>query len=392
MNIKLKNIAIVTGSRADYGLLREICKILEHKEDVQFSLIVSGSHFSSKHGNTFSEINIDKFENIIKVDLDIHGSSGHDINIYIGRAIERFSKYFSSTDIDVLIILGDRYEVFGAAVAAATLNIKIAHIHGGEVTEGAFDDFLRQSITKMSYLHFTAHKEYSSRVVQLGENPDQVFCFGGLGASVISNSKSELLTKEQCTEVLGLTFNKKNLLVVFHPETKNKENNVQDLIQLLRALDTLQDTHLIFTMPNADTNFVDFFDIINKFVSRRPLTSFSYPSVGQKNFLSLLKAVDGIIGNSSSGILEAPSFCVGTVNIGQRQAGRVRSSSIIDVNSNYDEIIAAIKRLHSKEFKEVLKVTKNPFLRNNTSEKIVDIVLMNAKRKNIKKFYNLVKE
>lgn len=189
-----------------------------------------------------------------------------------------------------------------------------------------------------------------------------------------------------------IDFQQKNLLVAFHPETKNMENNVQDLNQLLRALDTLQDTNLIFTMPNADPNFVEFFNIINTFVSRKPLISFSYPSVGQKKFLSLLKSVDGIIGNSSSGILEAPSFCIGTINIGQRQAGRVRTNSIIDINSSYDEIITAIKRLYSKEFQKNVKETKNPFFKKNTSEKIIDKILINAKKKNIKEFYDLVKK
>jgi GDP/UDP-N,N'-diacetylbacillosamine 2-epimerase (hydrolysing) len=254
------------------------------------------------------------------------------------------------------------------------LGIPIAHIHGGELTEGAFDDVIRHSLTKMSYLHFTSTLEYRNRVIQLGENPKLVFNVGGLGAAAISNIKTDLLDKHSLEDELGFKFNKKNLFVTYHPETLSPDRTLSNLIQLLAALDEINGTNIIFSMPNADTGFRDFFEVVEGFVSKKQSCRKVFQSLGQLKYFSCLKYVDAVIGNSSSGILEAPSFKIGTINIGDRQKGRVRADSVIDVSPIKSEILKAIDFLYTAEFQSTLTKVNNPYFKPNTAESIVKIL------------------
>jgi GDP/UDP-N,N'-diacetylbacillosamine 2-epimerase (hydrolysing) len=286
-----------------------------------------------------------------------------------------------------MVILGDRYEMLAAAVASHISQIPIAHIHGGEVTAGAIDDAFRHSITKMSILHFVANKIYKNRVIQLGENPDNIFIVGGLGIDSIKNTK--LLTRLQIKNKLKLTFSKKNIIVSFHPETLNQEKATKHLTELLGALRTLKDTSIIFTGPGADTQNNTIKKTIKGFVKKRKNT-FYFDSLGQTNYFSILKIVDCIIGNSSSGLLEVPTFKKATINIGIRQKGRIKSNSVIDCPIKKEFIIKSINKIYSNKFIKSLKRCKNPYGSGGACKKIVKIIKKFKFKKNLdKNFYDI---
>lgn len=384
----LRTIAVVTGSRAEYGLLRPVCKLIEQSEFFDLRMLVTGSHLSSVHGNTYQEVVNDHYRNIEYFDLNITGSSPLDINNALALSVQRFGEYFDEIKSDLLIVLGDRYEVFGAAIAAMMHLVPIAHIHGGELTQGAYDDSIRHSISKMSHLHFTSTEAYKSRIVQMGENSDFVFHVGGLGAEAIQNLK--LLDKETLETELNFSFNERNLLVTYHPETMARDTTLQDLHELLNALNTLEnDTNLIFTMPNADTGYQQFFDAIQAFVNKDRTTRVAFTSLGQLRYFSCLQYVDGVIGNSSSGILEAPSFKIATINIGNRQAGRVMANSVINVGPSKSEIIRAINSIYREDFKEKIKTLENPYYKPGSAMEIVKIIEKHKKISLEKTFVDL---
>lgn len=366
-------VAVVTGSRAEYGLLRPVCKLIEQSALLDLRMLVTGSHLSPIHGNTYQEVVDDQYRQVAYFDLNMTGDSPSDINNALALSIERFGKYFEEIKPDLLLVLGDRYEVFGATIAAMLHLIPIAHIHGGELTQGAFDDSIRHSITKMAHLHFTSTEAYKLRVMQLGENSDDVFHVGGLGAEIIENL--ELLDKKTLETELNFAFNKRNLLVTYHPETMARETTLQDLHAVLNALDTLgNDTNIIFTMPNADTGYQQFFDAIEAFVNKDRSTRIDFTSLGQLRYFSCLKYVDAVIGNSSSGILEAPSFKIATINIGNRQTGRVMADSVINVDPSESEIIRAINSVYREDFKKNIKTFSNPYYKPGTATEIVKII------------------
>ena len=384
----LRTIAVVTGSRAEYGLLRPVCKLIEQSEFFDLRMLVTGSHLSSVHGNTYQEVVNDHYRNIEYFDLNITGSSPLDINNALALSVQRFGEYFDEIKSDLLIVLGDRYEVFGAAIAAMMHLVPIAHIHGGELTQGAYDDSIRHSISKMSHLHFTSTEAYKSRIVQMGENSDFVFHVGGLGAEAIQNLK--LLDKETLETELNFSFNERNLLVTYHPETMARDTTLQDLHEVLNALNTLEnDTNLIFTMPNADTGYQQFFDAIQAFVNKDRTTRVAFTSLGQLRYFSCLQYVDGVIGNSSSGILEAPSFKIATINIGNRQAGRVMANSVINVGPSKSEIIRAINSIYREDFKEKIKTLENPYYKPGSAMEIVKIIEKHKKISLEKTFVDL---
>jgi GDP/UDP-N,N'-diacetylbacillosamine 2-epimerase (hydrolysing) len=272
---------------------------------------------------------------------------------------------------DLLLVLGDRFEIFAAAAAATVARIPIAHAHGGETTEGAFDESMRHSITKMSHLHFVAAEDYRRRVIQLGEDPERVFLVGGLGVDKIR--KLDLLGREALENALGFEFGEKNLLITFHPATLENATSAEQMKELLGALDALGDTHLIFTMPNADTGGHELIAMIEQFVASRS-NSRAYVSLGDLRYLSCIRHVDGVVGNSSSGLTEVPSFGKGTVNIGDRQRGRLKASSVIDCEPNREAIGAALQRLFSPGFRAALTATRNPYGEGGASEKIVGVL------------------
>lgn len=313
-----RKICFITGTRAEYGLLRQLMIKASKDTSINFQLIVTGTHLSRSHGFTCKEIEEDGLPISRKINLRIQGDSSQEIIDGMSRGMKGFSRAFFEQKPDLIVILGDRYEIFSAATAAMIANIPIAHIHGGETSEGAYDEAMRHSITKMSHIHFVAAPEYKRRVNQLGEYASNIFLVGGLGIDAINSI--DLMSKEQLEQSLNFQFGRRNLLVTLHPETLEKNKVIKDQVQeLLLALEEIQDTKFIFTLPNADTNNSQITKMIKKFQMKHPDSSKIFSSLGQLRYLSTLQFIDGVIGNSSSGLAEVPSFKIGTINLGDRQ-------------------------------------------------------------------------
>jgi GDP/UDP-N,N'-diacetylbacillosamine 2-epimerase (hydrolysing) len=349
-------ICIITSSRADFGLLKNL--IIEIKKNKKFStsIIASGSHFSRKFGNTQSEIKELGLKISEKIINNFDSSSLFGVSKIMANSIVESSKIYKKLKPDLLIVLGDRYEILASVISAHLSRIPIAHIHGGEVTHGALDDAFRHSITKMSHIHFVANKIYRQRVIQLGEYPKFVFNVGGLGVDSIY--KTKFLEKKNLEKKFNIKFQENNFLVNFHPETLNKKKAKQQIKTLLLALKNFKKTNFIFTSPGADLENKEILDEIKKFIKSNR-NAYFFKSLGQVNYFSFLSCVDGMIGNSSSGILEMPYFKKGTVNIGNRQSGRICDKSVINIAINKLEIQKAIKKILSKSFLKKIKKSKN---------------------------------
>jgi GDP/UDP-N,N'-diacetylbacillosamine 2-epimerase (hydrolysing) len=382
----IKKICVVTGTRAEYGLLYWLMKEIQADISFQLQLVVTGMHLSPEFGLTFQEIekefHIDK-----KIEILLSSDSAVGISKSMGLAQISFGEAYEELKPDLIVLLGDRYEIFSAASAAMVARIPIAHLHGGETTEGAFDESIRHSITKMSHLHFTATEAYRRRVIQLGEAPDRVFNVGGMGIENIL--RLDLLDKEAFETSLNFKLARKNLLVTFHPVTLEKKSAEQQFNELLAALDTLSDTHIIFTKANSDTDGRIINQSIESYVSKNAHKAIAFASLGQLRYLSALQYVDAVVGNSSSGLTEAPSFKIGTINIGDRQAGRVKAVSVIDCDPITENIHQAIETLYSIDFQNHLKSVKNPYGERCPSVEIVNTI-KTTRFENIlkKKFFN----
>jgi GDP/UDP-N,N'-diacetylbacillosamine 2-epimerase (hydrolysing) len=366
-----RKICVVTGSRAEYGLLRWVMEGIRKSAFLELQLIVTGMHLAPKFGLTYTEIEGDGFQIDRKIEMLLSSDTPVGITKSIGIGIIGFADSLSEMKPDLLLVLGDRYEIFVAVSSALVARIPVAHLHGGETTEGAFDEGLRHSITKMSHLHFVAAEEYRKRVIQLGEQPERVFLVGGLGIDNIN--KLNLLEKQELERSLGFKLGKKNLMITFHPVTLEKDSSAQQMKELLDALDALKETKLIFTMPNSDTDSRIIFQMIEKFVAKHP-HAIAFTSLGQLRYLSCIKYVDGVVGNSSSGLAEVPSFKKGTINIGDRQKGRMKAGSVIDCEANKKSISSAIQKLYSAEFQAKLRTVKNPYGSGGASEALVKIL------------------
>ena len=368
---KVRKICVVTGTRAEYGLLRWVIDGIEKSKKLELSLIVTGMHLSPEFGLTINDIKKDGYKVTDKVEMLLSADTPSAISKSIGLGLIGFSDKYNLHKPDLLILLGDRYEILSAAIAALISCVPIAHIHGGESTEGAIDESIRHSITKMSNLHFVAASSYKKRVIQLGESPEYVFNVGGLGMDNIN--KLQLLNKNNLQELLDFKFGSKSLMITFHPETLEKNSSEDQMKQILEALNSFSDINLIFTMPNSDADSRVIMKIIEDFCKKRRNSKF-FVSLGQVNYLSCLKYVDGVVGNSSSGLIEAPSFKKGTINIGDRQKGRLKANSIIDCSAVKSEIISAIKKMYSADFQINLKKTINPYGNGGASKEIIKII------------------
>lgn len=384
----MKKICVVTGTRAEYGLLYWLMKEMELDGALKLQLIVTGMHLSPEFGLTYKEVE-KEFKIDRKIEMLLSSDSPVGISKSMGLAQIGFAEAYDELRPDMVVLLGDRYEIFAAASAAMIAAIPIAHIHGGETTEGAFDEAIRHSITKMSHLHFTATEEYRNRVIQLGEQPNMVFNVGAIGIDGIKNMK--LLSQAEFEQAIGLKLNKKNLLVTFHPVTLENSTAKAQFEELLAAIDELEDTNIIFTKANADTNGRIINQICDEYVSKNKHKAVVFASLGQLRYLSALQYVDMVVGNSSSGIIEAPSFKVATINIGDRQKGRVRADSVIDCEPKRQAISTAFRYVYSDEFREKLNNTKSPFGNGNASAKIVDIIKKcNVDNMVKKSFYDVI--
>lgn len=385
--MNIEKICVVTGSRAEYGLLYWLLKKIEADNNFDLQLIVTGMHLSSDFGLTYKEIEKD-FK--IKKKIDIHLSSDNSVGISksMGMAQALFAKAYNQLKPEIVIVLGDRYEIFSASIAAMIAKIPIAHIHGGEITQGSWDDCIRHSISKMAHLHFTATEEYRNRVIQLGEEPSRVFTVGGMGVENIKRLK--LLGKNEFEKSIKFKLNKKNILIAFHPVTLENNTSKKQFKELLNAINELADTNVIFTKANSDLNGKVINNMIDHYTKNNPEKSIGITSLGQVRYLSALRHVDLILGNSSSGLLEAPSFNIGTINIGDRQKGRIKAKSVINCLPKKEKILKAIDKIYSSRFQKSLKLSKNPYDKGFPS-KIIYKVLKNYKIDNIlkKKFYNI---
>lgn len=382
-----RKICVVTGTRAEYGLLRWVIQGIQESEVLFLQLVVTGMHLSPEFGLTVQEIEADGFRIDRKVEMLLSSDTSIGITKSIGLAMIGFADAFAELQPDLLLLLGDRYEIFGAAVSAMIARIPIAHLHGGESTEGVVDEPIRHSITKMASLHFVAAAEYRNRVIQLGEQPERVFQVGGLGIDGILRLK--LLTRIEIEAALNFKLAPRNLLITFHPVTLEHNTSSQQMIELLAALSELENTGLIFTMPNADTHGRILFRQIESFCAKHTNAS-AYTSLGQLRYLSCIQYVDGVIGNSSSGLTEVPSFKKGTINIGDRQRGRLRAPSVIDCEPNRTSISQAIDRLFSPAFKAILPDVTNPYGQAGASASIVKTLESRSFENLLKKsFYDL---
>jgi GDP/UDP-N,N'-diacetylbacillosamine 2-epimerase (hydrolysing) len=380
-----RKVCVVTGTRAEFGLLRWLMEEINGDAGLELQIIATGMHLSPEFGLTHHEIEEAGFHINFKVEMLLSADTSTAITKSMGLGLIGFADAYQQLSPDIIVLLGDRFEIFAAAAAALIAKIPIAHIHGGETTEGAFDEAIRHSITKMSHLHFVAAEEYKRRVIQLGEAPNRVFNVGGLGIDAIKRIK--LIDQHTLEKSIDFRFRKRNLLITFHPVTLEKQSSTQQMEALLSALDGLHDTGLIFTMPNADTGGRELSALINQFVATHP-NARVYSSLGQLRYLSCMKFVDGVVGNSSSGIAEAPSFGIGTVNIGDRQKGRLCATSVINCEPTTDRIREALDKLYCPNFRENATNTVNPYGNGGASAEIAKVLNQHSLKGIIKKSFH----
>jgi len=383
-----KKVCVITGTRAEYGLLMQLLKELKNNIAFDLQLIVTGMHLSPEFGLTVNEIIKDGFKINKRIEMILSGDTPSDISKSVGVGFFGFADAYKDLNPDLIILLGDRYELIPAAYTANIFRIPVCHIHGGECTEGLIDEATRHSITKMSQLHMVANKIYFKRVQQLGEQKNRIFLVGGMGIDNIK--KFKFLKKKDLEEQLNFKFGNKNLLITFHPVTLEKNTSEEQIKNLLKALDAFKDIRLIFTKPNSDTYGRKIIYLIDEYVKKNQDRASSFISLGQLKYLSVLKYVDGVVGNSSSGLLEVPTYKIGTVNIGDRQRNRLKASSVIDCKPNEKDIIKSLKKLYSKSFQKKIKKTTNPYGNGGSAKKIIKILKsLNYDNLLIKKFYDI---
>lgn len=382
-------VCVITGSRAEYGLLRPLLEKLAADEAFNLQLVVTGSHLSSAFGNTQDEITQDGFAVNARIPVPLEGDSKTDMVAATGAAMALFGNYFADHMPALLIVLGDRFEIFAAAAAAAMLSVPIAHIHGGETTEGAVDEFLRHSITKMSLYHFTACETYRHRVIQLGEAPDRVFNVGALG--VENALHMPLLSREALCESLGFDIiGRPYAIVTYHPVTLENNTAQEQVRKLIRAMEAYPSMAFLITKANADAGG----RLVNQIWDAEAKTHSNWlvtASLGAQRYLSALKYAQMMLGNSSSGIIESPAMHIPTVNIGDRQKGRMMAKSVICCDIAAENVIQAIDKALSSEYKALVSETVCPFGDGKTSDKMMRILRsVLQKEHNLKKpFYDL---
>ena len=369
----MRKICVVTGTRAEYGLLSRLMRLIKESDQTELQIIATNMHLSPKYGNTYQEIEKDGF--VIDKKIPILNEEKDDANATIksmAKALSGFADAYDELKPDLVVVLGDRYEILAAATAALIECIPIAHIHGGEITEGAYDDAIRHSITKMSHLHFTSTEEYRRRVIQLGEQPERVFNVGALGVENITSIP--LMAKEEVEESIGFMIDRNTILVTYHPVTLSRVD-VKTLIKdFLSALQERTNLRIVFTMPNSDNGGSIISKEIEQFVARNNDRAICFKSLGIKRYLSLMKQVSAVVGNSSSGILEAPSFRIPTLNIGDRQTGRVAAESVYNCAPDRVSILTGLDFIFSDAFKEKAAHTVNPYDKSGTAEAIFNVI------------------
>jgi len=385
----MRKICVVTGTRAEYGLLSGLMKLIKESPETELQVIATNMHLSPTYGNTYKEIESDGFVIDKKVPIiDEQDDTANGTVKSMARALTGFADAFDELKPDLVVLLGDRYEILAAAEAALIFKIPIAHLHGGEITEGAYDDSIRHAVTKMSHLHFTATEEYRKRVIQLGEQPERVFNVGSLGVENIK--KIPLISKEEIEQSIGFQLDKSTVLVTYHPVTLSSHSSEKDIDELLSALEERNDIRIVFTMPNSDTGGKIIIERIQKFVDAHSDRSCAFTSLGVKRYLSIMQYIGGVVGNSSSGIIEVPSFGIPTLNIGDRQKGRIACESVCNCGTDKNSIIKGLDTIFSPRMIELARCAKNPYEHPNTGQSIFKIISTTPLGGIIQKsFYNL---
>lgn len=368
-----RKICVVTATRAEYGPLKSLLEDIKNDAQLDLQIISTGTHLSPEYGLTNQQILDDGFFINKRIEILLSSDTAVGVSKSMGLAQISFAEAFEELKPDILLVLGDRYELIPIVSAANIARIPVAHISGGEVTEGAIDELVRHAVTKLSHLHFTAMSEYSQRVIQMGEQPERVFTVGEVGLDNLLRMK--LMSRNEFEESIGRKLNKRNILFTYHPETTQAIDEVErDFNQILLGLEQLDDTLIIFTKANADVGGRLINKMIDEYVEKRPDKSIVFTSLGQLRYLSALQYIDAVVGNSSSGIVEAPSFKVATINIGDRQKGRVKAQSTLDIGVGAKEIVSAFNKINTSEFKTMLAKVTNPYGQGNSSRQVVDIL------------------
>ncbi len=368
----MKRVCLLTATRAEYGLMRSLIKRFYEDPQIDFRIVATGMHLSPDYGLTYKEIEGDGFEIDKKIDILLSSNNNSSISKSMGLAMISFAEYFAESKPDILIVDGDRYETIAVCMAAMNERIPIVHIGGGETTEGAIDEFIRHSITKMSYLHFVGTEQYKRRVVQLGEDPERVFCVGALGVEAIKNIV--LLERNELSEQLDFDLSGSYALVTFHPVTLENESVTAQVMELLKACEQFPDIKFIFTMSNADMGGKQINLLLKDYVKKHEGHAAVFESLGSVRYLSAVKHSKFVMGNSSSGIIEVPSLGKPTINIGNRQRGRMQAESVINCNASSEDIIKSINQAISQEFSDFSAKVNNPYEGVNPSQNIYDIV------------------
>ena len=383
----MRKICFVTGTRAEYGLLSRLMRLVKEDKDLRLQVIATHMHLMPEYGETYKEIEKDGFTIDKKVYMHKPSDDAHGIISSMAEEMQGMNDALSELKPDILVLLGDRYEILVAAQVALIHRIPIAHIHGGEVTEGAFDDAIRHSVTKMSSLHFTSCEEYRHRVIQMGEQPSRVFDVGSLG---VENIKAvPLMTKDELEASLDFKIDTQTILVTYHPVTLGGDP-AKDIREFLDALDQFKDLKVIFTMPNSDTGRDAIALAVENYVKNHSNRAKAYTSLGLKRYLSTLQFVKAAVGNSSSGIIEVPSFGIPTLNIGDRQKGRLASKSVVNCGTSKDEVIAGLKLCLSEEMQKAAKTYENPYAKPDTANLIYqELKNVELAGLNLKTFYDL---
>lgn len=384
----MRKICVITGSRAEYGLLSGLMKNIQQDGDLQLQVIATNMHLSPEFGLTYKEIEADGFVINKKVEMLLSSDTANATSKSVGLATIGFADAYEDLHPDMILVLGDRFEIPAAVNTALFYKIPVAHLHGGEITEGAYDDSIRHAITKMSHLHFTATDEYRNRVIQLGEHPDRVFHVGALGVENIK--KVRLMSKLELEQSLNFELGDRCLLVTYHPVTLENATAEQQCRNLLEALDSLSDYKIIFTMPNSDTDGRVIMGLIRSYVEANAGKAIAFTSLGMNRYLSALQYVTAVVGNSSSGIIEVPSFGIPTLNIGDRQKGRVAAASVIHCGNSTAEIKNGLQTALSVEQKEIAQKCTNPYEKEGTAQAILNVIKTYPLENIIQKsFYNV---
>lgn len=384
----MKKVCFVTGTRAEFGLLSGVMRQVQKHPRLELQIIATNMHLSPEYGLTYKEIEQQGFRIDYKVHMLLSADTANSTTKSVGLGTIGFADAYEVLQPDIIVVLGDRYEILAAVSAALFYQIPVAHLHGGEATEGAYDECIRHAVTKMSHLHFAATESYRQRIIQLGESPERVFCVGAPGVENIH--QVPLLSKEELEAGMGFSLGDKSLLVTYHPVTLGSQSAALQCKALLHALENYPEYKLVFTMPNSDTNGRIIATLLQQYAAQHPERAAVYSSLGMQRYLSALQFVSAVVGNSSSGIIEVPSFGIPTLDIGPRQQGRIAAGSVHHCGSTREEIEQGLQRILSPDFRDAARQISNPYDIPHTSSRIVQILAQtNLDQLTIKHFYNL---